>query len=298
MTRILITGGTGQVGGSLGNLNWPEGTELVLPSRSELDLSNADQISTYVRDGGFDAIISSGAYTAVDKAEDDLLTAFKVNGLAPAAFAEAAKELDIPLVHISTDYVFDGGKTGRYVETDPIDPQGVYGASKAAGELAIQSSGCRHVILRTAWVFSAIGANFVKTMIRLADRPQLTVVDDQTGCPTAAPDIARAAQAIVLRQLGDKTTPSGVYHYCGDEAVTWFGFASEIFRLLEARGLAVPAVAPIPTKDYPTPAKRPANSALDTYRLTQDFGIEPCQWRAALASTVEELMGDKEKGLS
>jgi dTDP-4-dehydrorhamnose reductase len=298
MTRILITGGTGQVGGSLGNLNWPEGTELVLPSRSELDLSNADQISTYVRDGGFDAIISSGAYTAVDKAEDDLLTAFKVNGLAPAAFAEAAKELDIPLVHISTDYVFDGGKTGRYVETDPIDPQGVYGASKAAGELAIQSSGCRHVILRTAWVFSAIGANFVKTMIRLADRPQLTVVDDQTGCPTAAPDIARAAQAIVLRQLGDKTTPSGVYHYCGDEAVTWFGFASEIFRLLEARGLAVPAVAPIPTKDYPTPAKRPANSALDTSRLTQDFGIEPCQWRAALASTVEELMGDKEKGLS
>ncbi|WP_306150199.1 MULTISPECIES: dTDP-4-dehydrorhamnose reductase [unclassified Roseibium] len=298
MTRILITGGTGQVGGSLGNLNWPEGTELVLPSRSEFDLSNADQISTYVRDGGFDAIISSGAYTAVDKAEDDLLTAFKVNGLAPAAFAEAAKELDIPLVHISTDYVFDGAKTGRYVETDPIDPQGVYGASKAAGELAIQSSGCRHVILRTAWVFSAIGANFVKTMIRLADRPQLTVVDDQTGCPTAAPGIARAAQAIILRQLTDKDVPSGVYHYCGDEAVTWFGFASEIFRLLEARGLAVPAVAPIPTKDYPTPAKRPANSALDTSRLTQDFGIEPCQWRAALASTVEELMGDKEKGLS
>ncbi|WP_422018797.1 dTDP-4-dehydrorhamnose reductase [Roseibium sp.] len=298
MTRILITGGTGQVGGSLGKLSWPEGTELVLPSRSELDLSNADQIGSYVRASGFDAIISSGAYTAVDKAEDDLLTAFKVNGLAPAAFAEAAKELDIPLVHISTDYVFDGGKTGRYVETDPIDPQGVYGASKAAGELAIQSSGCRHVILRTAWVFSAIGANFVKTMIRLSDRPQLTVVDDQTGCPTAAPDIARAAQAIILRQLGDKTAPSGVYHYCGDEAVTWFGFASEIFELLKARGLSVPAVAPIPTKDYPTPAKRPANSALDTSRLTQDFGIEPCQWRAALASTVEELMGDKEKGLS
>ena len=298
MTRILITGGTGQVGGSLGKLSWPEGTELVLPSRSELDLSSADQISSFVRAGGFDAIISSGAYTAVDKAEDDLLTAFKVNGLAPAAFAEAAKEFDIPLVHISTDYVFDGAKTGRYVETDPIDPQGVYGASKAAGELAIQSSGCRHVILRTAWVFSAIGANFVKTMIRLADRPQLTVVDDQTGCPTAAPDIARAAQAIVLRQLGDKTAPSGVYHYCGDEAVTWFGFASEIFELLKARGLAVPAVAPIPTKDYPTPAKRPANSALDTSRLTQDFGIEPCQWRASLASAVEELMGDKEKGLS
>ncbi|OJJ09055.1 dTDP-4-dehydrorhamnose reductase (plasmid) [Alphaproteobacteria bacterium AO1-B] len=298
MTRILITGGTGQVGGSLANLDWPEGIELVLPSRSELDLSNADQISSFVRDGGFDAIISSGAYTAVDKAEDDLLTAFKVNGLAPAAFAEAAKELDIPLVHISTDYVFEGGKTGRYVETDPIDPQGVYGASKAAGELAIQSSGCRNVILRTAWVFSAIGANFVKTMIRLADRPQLTVVDDQTGCPTAAPDIARAAQTIVLRQLGDKTAPSGVYHYCGDEGVTWFGFASEIFELLKARGLAVPAVAPIPTKDYPTPAKRPANSALDTSRLTQDFGIESCQWRAALASTVEELMGDKEKGLS
>ncbi|MBO9427746.1 dTDP-4-dehydrorhamnose reductase [Labrenzia sp. R4_1] len=298
MTRILITGGTGQVGGSLAKLDWPEGTELVLPSRSELDLSNADQISSFVRAGGFDAIISSGAYTAVDKAEDDLLTAFKVNGLAPAAFAEAAKELDIPLVHISTDYVFDGAKTGRYVETDPIDPQGVYGASKAAGELAIQSSGCRHVILRTAWVFSAIGANFVKTMIRLADRPELTVVDDQTGCPTAAPDIARAAQAIVLCLLGDKTARSGVYHYCGDEAVTWFGFASEIFRLLEARGQAVPAVAPIPTKDYPTPAKRPANSALDTSRLTQDFGIEPCQWRAALASTVEELMGDKQEGLS
>lgn len=298
MTRILITGGTGQVGGSLTKLDWPEGTELVLPSRSELDLSDADQIGSFVRAGGFDAIISSGAYTAVDKAEDDLLTAFKVNGLAPAAFAEAAKELGIPLVHMSTDYVFDGGKAGRYVETDPIDPQGVYGASKAAGELAIQSSSCRHVILRTAWVFSAIGANFVKTMIRLVDRPELKVVDDQTGCPTAAPDIARAAQAVVLRQLGDKDAPNGVYHYCGDEAVTWFGFASEIFELLKARGDAVPAVAPIPTRDYPTPAKRPANSALDTSRLTQDFGIEPCQWRAALASTVEELMGDKQKGLS
>jgi len=298
MTRILITGGTGQVGSSLESLDWPEGTELVLPSRAELDLSSADQIASFVRAGRFDAIISSGAYTAVDKAEDDLVTAFKVNGLAPAAFAEAAKELDIPLVHISTDYVFDGGKTGRYVETDPIDPQGVYGASKAAGELAIQSSGCRHVILRTAWVFSAIGANFVKTMIRLADRPQLTVVDDQTGCPTAAPDIARAAQAIVLRQLADKNAPTGVYHYCGDEAVTWFGFASEIFRLIEARGNAVPAVAPIPTKDYPTPAKRPANSALETAKLKQDFGIEPCQWRAALASTVDALMGDKQEGIS
>ncbi|QDG74936.1 dTDP-4-dehydrorhamnose reductase [Labrenzia sp. PHM005] len=298
MTRVLITGGSGQVGSALAGLKWPDGTELVVPPRSDLDLSNADQVGTYVREGGFSAIISSGAYTAVDKAEDDLLTAFKVNGLAPAAFAEAAKELDIPLVHISTDYVFNGSKTGPYAETDPIDPQGVYGASKATGELAIQTSGCRHVILRTAWVFSATGGNFVKTMIRLADRPELKVVDDQTGCPTAASDIARAAQAIVLRQIDDKNAPSGVYHFCGDEAVTWHGFASEIFELLKARGLAVPAVLPIPTKNYPTPASRPANSALDTDKLSQDFGIEPCQWRAALASTVDVLLGEQEKGVS
>ncbi|WP_420412679.1 dTDP-4-dehydrorhamnose reductase [Roseibium sp.] len=298
MTRVLITGGSGQVGSALAGLKWPDGTELVVPPRTDLDLSNADQIGTYVRSGGFDAIISSGAYTAVDKAEDDLLTAFKVNGLAPAAFAEAAKELDIPLVHISTDYVFDGSKTGPYVETDPIDPQGVYGASKAAGELAIQTSGCRHVILRTAWVFSATGGNFVKTMIRLADRPELKVVDDQTGCPTAALDIAKACQTVVLRMLDNKAAPSGVYHFCGDEAVTWFGFASEIFELLKACGLAVPNVLPIPTKDYPTPASRPANSALDTDKLSQDFGIEPCQWRAALASTVDVLLGEQEKGVS
>ncbi|MEP2757536.1 MAG: dTDP-4-dehydrorhamnose reductase [Hyphomicrobiales bacterium] len=298
MTRILITGGSGQVGGALAGLDWPAGTELVVPPRTELDLSAADQVSAYVSEGRFSAIVSTGAYTAVETAEENLLDAFKVNAQGPAAIAEAAKKLGIPLVHISTDYVFDGTKTSPYVETDSINPKGVYGASKAAGELAIQSSGCRHVILRTAWVFSAFGGNFVRTMIRLTDRPQLKVVDDQTGCPTAAQDIAVAAQTIVLRQLADTNAPNGIFHFCGDEAVTWFGFASEIFQLLSARQIDVPAVVPISTKEYPTPARRPANSALSTDKLRQEFGIGPCQWRVALASTVDVLLNEQETGVA
>ena len=293
--KILVTGGSGQVGSSLSAIKWPDTIQAVFPPRSALNLAEADNVANFIHKGGFSAIINAGAYTAVDKAESDLLNAFKVNALGPAAIAKAAKELDIPLVHISTDYVFNGCKEGRYLETDAIDPQSVYGASKAAGELAIQSSGCRHVILRTSWVFSETGHNFVKTMLRLADRPELAVVNDQTGCPTTSIDIAITARQVALRLIDENNAPTGIYNFCGEQSTTWHGFAAEIFDHMARRGMPVPKVASIPTSAYPTPARRPANSALSTDKILKDFGIEPCQWQCALPRIIDLILNEKEK---
>lgn len=289
MIKILVTGGTGQVGTALGHLDWPEDVLLVMPDRAELELAEPDQLKTYVLNGNFSAVINSGAYTAVDRAEQDPLTAFKINALAPAALAEATATLGIPLLHVSTDYVFDGSKRQPYVEDDPINPICVYGASKASGELAIRSIQTKHLILRTSWVFSATGSNFVKSMLNLVDRPQLRVVADQSGCPTAAIDIARALRTIVLRMMTHPNRLVGTYHFCGGEPTTWYEFAIEIFALADRAGLKTPAVEAIESKDYPTAARRPANSVMSSERLCQTFGIEPCQWREALADTFASL---------
>ncbi len=296
MTRILITGGTGQVGTELTRQAWPAETELVLPTRQELDLSDAMSVRAYVLDGGFDVVINPAAYTAVDKAESDCTVAFGVNAMAPAALADATRTLDIPLVHVSTDYVFDGSKDGPYDESDPIVPINVYGASKAAGEHAVRLGNPRHVILRTAWVFSAHGNNFVKTMLKLADRPQLRVVDDQHGCPTAAADIARTLAAITLRMIEDPAAPVGTFHFVNDGATTWCDFAREIFRQERDNGAAVPEVEAIGTADYPTPARRPANSVLSVARLARDYGIKPRPWSEALRETLATLRTERSKG--
>lgn len=287
--RILVTGVTGQVGSELARLSWPVGVELVTPMRATLDIADADAVRAYVMGGDFDAVINCAAYTAVDRAESDSLAAFGINALAPAAMAEATRALGIPLVHVSTDYVFDGAKTSAYVEDDPIRPLGVYGASKAAGELAVRSINPRHAIVRTSWVFSPHGSNFVKTMLRLADRPELGVVDDQRGCPTAAADLAAALAAITVRMIQDPLAPVGTYHFANQGAVTWYGFARAIFGLNERNGGKAPEIKAIGTKDYPTPARRPMNSILSVQRLSQDYGIRPRGWDEALQETLAAL---------
>ena len=235
------------------------------------------------------AVVSAGAYTAVDRAESEVVAAWTVNALAPAALATATREAGIPLVHVSTDYVFDGTKPEPYVEDDPVAPLGAYGASKEGGEQAVRTTNPAHVILRTAWVVSADGANFVKTMLRLgADRPELRVVADQLGCPTSATDIAQAILAILDRLAGDDG-PFGTYHFVNGGEATWHELAEAVFDRAAAHGRPRPKVYPITTADYPTPATRPANSRLATGKIEAAFGIAPRPWRTAIDEIVDRL---------
>jgi dTDP-4-dehydrorhamnose reductase len=290
MRRILITGGTGQVGTELRNRSWPSDIELVAPTRQELDLSDCDAIEELITGGDFCAVINSGAYTAVDRAESDVATAWKVNALAPAVIAAATKRQGIPLVHVSTDYVFDGTKDGPYLEDDPVSPLCVYGGSKEAGEQAVRTGNPRHIILRTAWVFSPYGSNFVTTMLRLGEeRTLLRVVDDQCGSPTSASDVASAIAAIVRQLIEQDTAPIGTYNFVNSGQATWYGFAQEIFQLRKGDGYNSPTLEAIRTDQYPTPARRPANSRLSTDKLRRDFGIEPRPWNAALRQTLLQL---------
>ena len=212
--------------------------------------------------------------------------------MAPAAFGEACAKAGIPLVQVSTDYVFAGDKQGAWEVDDPVAPLGVYGASKLGGELAVRTSGARHVIVRTAWVVSAHGNNFVKTMLRVgAERDTLTVVEDQHGTPTSAADLAKALATITVRLVEDDTAPTGTFHFSNAGPTTWAGFAREIFAQSAARGGASAAVKGIPTSDYPTPAKRPANSLLSYAAIGAAYGIEPRPWQDALSDILDELIG-------
>jgi dTDP-4-dehydrorhamnose reductase len=287
MGPILVTGGSGQVGGALLQLA-PSDIEIVAPARSELDLTNPAALAAIVGSRSWKAVVNCAAYTAVDKAESDVVAAWQVNALAPAALAAATSAAGIPLIHISTDYVFDGSKAGPYREDDPVAPIGVYGASKLGGEVAVRTANPAHVILRTAWVVSATGHNFVKTMLRLgAERPQLRVVADQQGCPTSADDIARAILTI-LDRIGQGTY--GTYHFVNGGAATWHGLAEAVFERAASHGRPAPAVEAIATSDYPTPAARPANSRLATDKITRDFGIVPRDWKDAVDEIVDTLV--------
>lgn len=288
---ILVTGGGGQLGTALQRLAWPRGVRLHAPSRREMDLADPAALAATVASRPWAAVVNCAAYTAVDRCESDVVAAWTVNALAPAALAAAAARASIPILHVSTDYVFDGAKPGCYVETDPVGPLGVYGASKEGGEQAVRTANARHVILRTAWVFSATGGNFVKTMLRFgAERPALQVVDDQIGCPSSAPDIAGAIKTIVLRLAREADAPCGTWHFVNAGDTSWHGFATEIFAQGGARGGPSPKVEAISTAKYPTPARRPANSRLSTTRLGHDFGITPRPWRMALADILQELL--------
>ena len=287
---ILITGGAGQVGLELARTGWPANVRLHTPTRDELDLGDAEAVRALFAKTTFKAVINSGAYTAVDKAESDVVAAFAANAMGPAILAEASRAAGIPMVQVSTDYVFDGSGEQDYQESDAVGPLGLYGASKLAGEYAVRLGNPRSVVLRTAWVLSVHRANFLKTMLRLAaDRPTLRVVDDQTGSPTSARDIARALAQITLRMIADPEAPTGVYHFVNEGWTTWAGLAREIFARSAAMGGPSAAVEGITTAEYPTPARRPTNSRLSTFKITRDYDIAPRPWKEAVAEIVAEL---------
>ena len=293
---VLITGATGQLGIELARAPWPTGWRAVAFDRSALDLADPAAITDQVAAGHdgrpWAAVINAGAYTAVDRAESDAVAAWMVNALAPAAFGAACARADIPIVQLSTDYVFAGDKTGGWGVDDPVAPLGVYGASKLGGEMAVRTSGARHAVVRAAWVVSAHGHNFIKTMLRVgAERDVLRVVDDQRGSPTGAADLASACAEIAVRLAEDPDAPTGTFHFANAGETSWAGFARVIFAEAARRGGPAARIEPIATADYPTPARRPANSLLDTRALTAAYGIAPCHWTEGLGDILDELIG-------
>jgi dTDP-4-dehydrorhamnose reductase len=292
-TPILVIGRSGQVAQELMKVAWPADYLVETRGRDTLDVSDHRAIRRAVAEKQWAAVINAAAFTAVDKAEEERDLAFAVNASAPSHLAEACAGAGIPLVHISTDYVFDGTKTSPYVETDHVRPLSIYGLSKEAGEAAIRERHPMHVILRTSWIFSAAGQNFVKTMLRLGrERPALSIVVDQFGRPTAAADIASAIAKIV-RAIGDgKYDGFGTFHFAGAGATTWHAFAKEIFEQANLRGLtSLPELSMIATADYPTPARRPVNSVLDTARIEAVYGITPRPWLIGLRDVLDTLIG-------
>jgi dTDP-4-dehydrorhamnose reductase len=292
--RVLVTGADGQVGRALLK-SFGGSAELIPCNRNSLDLANADQIREKVREVAPDIIVNAGAYTAVDRAESEREPAFAVNGRAPGILAEEAQRASALLIHYSTDYVFNGSKTGPWVEDDATDPLSVYGASKLAGEDAIRSVGGRYLIFRTSWVYAPEGKNFVLTMLRLGrERESLNVVDDQIGAPTTATELARATHAItsgvVAGKFGAPDQWAGIYHMTCPGTVSWCGFARAIFkRTPELLGGKTPVVNPIATSAYPTPAKRPLNSVLSNEKLARTFGVRLAPWETALDEVLKAI---------
>jgi dTDP-4-dehydrorhamnose reductase len=289
--RILLTGINGQVGHAL--LSQLSGYDVIGLSRHDLDLTNVDAIRSVIREIKPDLMINPAAYTAVDKAESEPDLAYAINATAPQVMAEEAAKLGGTLIHFSTDYVYDGQKRTPYVETDTVNPQSVYGKSKLAGEVAIQTVGLPHLILRTSWVYGAYGKNFLNTILRLAsEKEQLGIVADQVGAPTSSISIAIALNELVAQWDGQQ---SGIYHFTNTGNTSWHGFACEIVQQYKALNhpslliTDVQAIKPLTTADYPTPASRPANSCLDNTKLQQDFGVVLPSWQTALQTVMQSL---------
>jgi dTDP-4-dehydrorhamnose reductase len=291
--RIVVTGREGQVARSLLERGPVFGHEIVPLGRPLLDLSGEPaSIVAALESVRPHAIVSAAAYTAVDKAESEPEIAFAVNADGPAAVAQAASSLGVPLIHLSTDYVFDGSKASPYAEDDPPAPASVYGASKLAGEQAILSAHANSAVLRTAWVYSPFGANFVKTMLRLAgDRDEVRVVADQVGNPTSALDIADAVLAVAANLLSsDEPAQRGLFHMAGTGEGSWADFAEEIFAASAAAGGPSAHVTRIGTADYPTAARRPANSRLSCSKLDRAHGVRLPDWRSSTGEVVARLL--------
>lgn len=287
--KILVLGCKGQLGRCLNDQLVNTEHEVIYTSREQIDIADFEVTKSKILKFSPDLIINATAYTAVDKAEEDQKTANLINHLAVKNVADICNQLGCWLIHVSTDYVFDGNSKVPYREDDQTNPQGVYGETKLKGELAIQASGCKHIILRTAWVFSEYGNNFLKTMLRLgAERDELSIVGDQMGCPTYAQDIARSIVDIVPK-LNSRES-NGIYHYCGDQPCSWYDFANAIFDQAMTNNLKIPSIVnSIETSAYPTPAKRPAFSVLDYSKIENDFGVYASNWRDGIGQVISKL---------
>ena len=290
--KLLVIGKHGQLARSLAERAAnAAGFELMAAGRPEIDLAQPGSAAAAIARSGAAAVVNAAAYTAVDAAESDAEAAFRINAAAPGEIAAAAARAGIPLIHISTDYVFDGSATAPYAEDAPANPLTVYGRSKLAGEEAVRGAASDHAILRTSWLFSPFGSNFVRTMMAAADqRERLEVVDDQRGNPTSALDLADAILAVLgAWRSGDRTGIGQTFHVAGSGETSWFGLAQAVMDERRRLGLRVPQVLPIATADWPTPARRPLRSALDSARFTRDFGFAMPPWRASLGTVVDHL---------
>jgi len=284
-TAILLTGGTGQLGQAVLRHAETRRLDIFAPTRAQMDLTNAQSIADMVANRPWSAVINCAAYTAVDRAETDAELAEQVNAVAPGVFATETAKFDIPIIHVSTDYVFDGAKDAPYTEDDAVNPLGVYGRTKEAGESAVRALNPRHAIIRTAWVVSAGGANFVNTMIRLAsERPEVSVVDDQIGCPSSALDVAETLLAVAEHPHAQ----CGTWHFVNGGEASWYELAARVFANMDQRGLGTPVLKAIPSSQYPTPAKRPSNSRLSTAAIQRHFGIKPKHWHDAIDAILAE----------
>ncbi|NOU21879.1 MAG: dTDP-4-dehydrorhamnose reductase [Methyloglobulus sp.] len=293
--KILLTGATGQVGWELARTLLPLG-EVIAVNRDQADLADLNALRAVIWQHKPNVIVNPAAYTAVDKAETEQELAFLVNAEAPCVLAEEAKKIGALLIHYSTDYVFDGTQSLPYTEEDRPNPINVYGQSKLAGEQAIQSVACDYLILRTSWVYTGRGNNFLKTILRLAaEREELKIVADQIGSPTWARLIAETTAHIVRQAMLERqgnSFNSNIYHLTSSGSTSWHGFAQKIVDIVREQGkleLKNRAIHPIPTTDYPLPAKRPANSRLSTHRLEQQFGLTLPSWDNALRLCMQEM---------
>ena len=290
--KILVLGSKGQLGQCLNDQLAITEHDVVYTSRGKIDIAEFEVTKAQILEISPDIVINATAYTAVDKAEEEHQAADRINHLAVANISNVCNQLDCWLIHVSTDYVFDGVSEVPYKEDNPTNPQGVYGDSKLKGEVAIEASGCKYLIIRTAWVYSEYGNNFLKTMLRLgADRDELSIVGDQIGCPTYSQDIAKTIDSI-LACLDLKGSSSGIYHYCGDEPCSWYEFARAIFLEAEVQGLKTPSyVKSIMTADYQTPAIRPAYSVLDCTKIESVFDVTRSNWRDGIKIVIDRLQG-------
>lgn len=288
--RILLVGAGGQLGRALRATDWPAATELIALDRKALDIADSSAPDREIGRWTPDVVVNAGAYTAVDRAETEPDAAFAANRDGPGRLAAACAAVGAALVHVSTDYVFDGEADRPWMPDDPVRPLGVYGASKAAGETAVRRALDRHVIVRTAWLHAGHGTSFVAKMLRAGrTQPQIQVVDDQIGAPTPAADLA-SALATVAGRLHDRSGAFGTYHFCGGPAASWHGFAEAIFDAAERLGYPRPALTGIASDRWPTAAPRPRYSVLDCSTLERDYGVSQADWRVRLPATVAEQM--------
>lgn len=293
--RIAVTGQHGQVARALSEIAPRHGHEVVLLGRPTLDLLAPETVEPAVRGARAEVVINAAAYTAVDKAESEPDVAERVNGAGAGAVAAAAAALGLPVLQVSTDYVFDGSKPTPYVEEDDVGPLGAYGRSKLAGERAVADANPRHAILRTAWVYAPYGANFVRTMLRIAgNKPEVSVVADQHGCPTSALDIATTLLGVAAKLVAEPGNGAlaGVFHMAARGEAVWADVAEAVFAASRARGGPSARVNRITTAEFPTQAKRPANSRLDCAKLERVYGIALPEWRVPLERTVSRLVGE------